>query len=156
MKRQILLRASGYVAVALILNGLIFSLGWNDTGVTRQATPPWFAPPGWVIGAIWTLLFAGMGAADVLLSARLPGAGRARLVGRLLAFDCLAYTFYALATDSVWAGFAGNIGTVLLAATAALLARPHDRRAAALLGLVALWSAYATSIVVYRLAGAGQ
>ncbi len=153
MKQQIILRALGYVAVALALNGLIFSLGWNDTGVTRQATLPWFAPPGWVIGAIWTLLFAGMGAADALLSARLPNAARARLLGRVLVFDCFAYTFYALATDSVWAGLAGNIGTVILAAVATAYAYPHDRRASALFGLVTLWSSYATSIVVYRLGG---
>lgn len=151
MKRQILLRAIFFVAVALLLNGLIFSLGWNDTGVTRQATLPWFAPPGWVIGAIWTLLFAGMGAADALLSARLPGAGRARLLGRVLAADCLAYPFYALATDSVWAGLVGNVGTALLAAVAAVTAYHHRRRAALALGLVALWSTYATSIVAYRL-----
>ncbi|KJV08964.1 hypothetical protein VZ95_14400 [Elstera litoralis] len=88
------LRAGGYVALALVLNGLVFGLGWNATGVTRQVSQPWFAPPGWAIGLVWTLLLAGMGAADALLSARLPGAARARLLGRVLALDCLAYPFF--------------------------------------------------------------
>lgn len=155
MTRQIMMRALGFVAVALALNGLIFGLGWNATGVTRQVSLPWFAPPGWVIGLIWTLLFAGMGAADALLSARVPGAGRSRLLARVLAFDCLAYPFYALATDNVWAGLAGNIGTAVLAAVAAVSASWHDRRAAVALALVALWATYATSIVVYRLGAIG-
>ena len=155
MKQKILLRAGGYVALALLLNGLVFGLGWNATGVTRQASQPWFAPPGWAIGLVWTLLLAGMGAADALLSARLPGAARTRLLGRVLALDCLAYPFYALATDSVWAGFAGNVGTAVLAAIVAVSAYSQDRRAALAFALVALWSSYATSIVVFRLGWLG-
>jgi tryptophan-rich sensory protein len=76
-------------------------------------------------------------------------------LGRVLVFDCFAYPFYALATDNVWAGLAGNVGTAALAAVATAYAYPQDRRASMLLSLVALWSTYATSIVVYRLGGLG-
>ncbi len=122
-----------WLGLVVVLNGVIFALGWN----TRSNSPvPWFAPPGWVIGLVWVGLFTLLATARWRLHAR-PGS-RAWVTGLLLA--CLAFPFYAQAPGSVWAGFAGSVGTGLLAAVVATRAGP----AAGLVLPTALWCAFAS------------
>lgn len=146
--RKFLLNPAGAallaVLVAVLLNGVIFAFGWNLN--PRTPVRPAFAPPGWGIGLIWTVLVAGMAVAAVRLHR--SGARTAAVAALVLLVLCFAYPFYALARHIVWLGLAGNIGTGLVALLACLLALRHDRVAAGLLGLVVLWISYATVIVV--------
>jgi hypothetical protein len=64
-----------YLVPPLLLNGIIFGLGWD-----RDSTPNPYLPPGWAVGSIWMLLFAAMGTASWLLLKSEHGEVRA-LVG---------------------------------------------------------------------------
>ncbi|MFD2263731.1 tryptophan-rich sensory protein [Lacibacterium aquatile] len=142
-----------HIAVALVvtlaLNGMIFAFGWNLNPTTRLR--PSFAPPGPVIGAIWTILIAGM-AASLWKLRSLRQSGLATGVVVLLAV-CLGYPFYALASNSQWVGFAGNLVTLGLAAGLAWKSWPISRFAAVPLVAVTLWVSYATLIVIALLRG---
>lgn len=132
------------VAAVLLVNGLIFGLGW-DAGGGGDAGQI-VAVPGYVVGVIWTLLFAAMATARWLLLRR--GTDDARRVAglvSLLLLSCLLYPFYALALHSRVAGLAGNLLTIGFAAVAAFRARPASRPAAALVSLVVAWVVFATA-----------
>lgn len=43
-----------YVCILILL----LSLGGNIQEVIKGATLPWFYPPGWIFGLVWTTLFA--------------------------------------------------------------------------------------------------
>lgn len=132
------------LVLTLVLNGLIFGLGWNLKPST--SVRPSFAPPGPVIGAIWTILVAGMAASHWKLRT-LGQSGLATGVLVLLAV-CLGYPFYALASNNQWIGFAGNLVTLLLSAGLAWQVWPVSRFAGVPLAAVALWVSYATLIVI--------
>ena len=132
-RRGLVANLAVWLGAVLVLNGLIFGLGWN----TRSAAPdPWFAPPGWVVGLVWVGLFALLAAARWRLHAR-PGR-RAWVTGLMLA--CLAFPLYAQAPGSVWAGFVGSVATCVLAAVVAARAGP----AAGLVLPTALWCGFAS------------
>jgi tryptophan-rich sensory protein len=141
------LNMAAAVGLALACNGLVFGLGWNQTAVRDT---PAYAPPGYVVGIVWTLLFAAMGAArwlalSVGTTARSAAlrSRHARLIVWLILF-CAAYTFYGLAPESRIPGFVGNLVTIPFSVWIAWTVRASSRRAALLVGLVPLWVIYAT------------
>ena len=75
-----------FVLPVVLLNGVIFGLGWNRTSVALPGLPP-----GWFVGSLWLLLFAGMGIARWLLVRHgTERGGRAAVAGvELLGFLCL-------------------------------------------------------------------
>jgi tryptophan-rich sensory protein len=85
------LNIAAAVGLALICNAIVF-----DWGQTAERPIPAYAPPGSVVSIVWTLLFAGMGAARWLLLGRMTPLRfrHARLVVWLVVF-CAAYTFTA-------------------------------------------------------------
>jgi tryptophan-rich sensory protein len=89
----------------LLLNGLIFSTGLRDGEPASDIFC--FAPPGWVIGAIWVFLYALYGVAHWRASITGTDDGRraARLVF-LLGVWGLLYPFLTL-------GFQHGIGAIL-------------------------------------------
>lgn len=133
------------VGLVLALNGLVFAFGWEGGG--DGASSLRVELPGWFVGLVWTLLFAGLGAARWLVT-RAPtvDADRgARLVVVLLAV-CALYPFYALASTSRVPGLIGNLVTIALAVWTARRIRASSGLAAALVGLVAAWVVFATVI----------
>jgi len=136
------LNMAAAVGLALACNALVFGFGWDQT---RARATPAYAPPGTVVGIVWTLLFAGMGAARWLLLGRMTPLRfrHARLVVWLVIF-CAAYTFYGLAPESRIPGFIGNLATIPFSAWIAWTVRGTSPRAALLVGLVPLWVIYAT------------
>ncbi len=103
---------------------------------------PGFAPHGAAIGAIWVLLFAAMGAARFLA----PRA-QARAVTGLIVL-CLAYPFYTHLLRGHATELAGNIVTFVYATWLIGRLRASAPAAALLVGIVALWIAFATVLVV--------
>jgi benzodiazapine receptor len=138
------------VGAALVLNGVIFVLGWNK--MTDYAPQPWFQPPGWVVAVVWLLLFALMGRARWLLNSyTIVGVVRARRMVTLLVLSCLLWPFYSLAIGSVLGGLVGTVVTLVLAVVALALVRTRSREAALLLIPVVVWLSYATLIILATL-----
>ena len=134
----------------LIINGLIFGLGWNST--PNNNSPSALTPPGYLVGIVREFLFAGMGTARWLLlhsgNPRLNG--YTWLVVGLAAF-CLVYPFYTLAPGSNLAGLIGNIGTILVALFVAWKIRKASGPAAALVFLIIPWVSFASISVIQNL-----
>lgn len=136
------------VGLAAIGNGVIALFGWHAE--SHGAVSPAFAPPGIVIGAVWTALFAAMGAARWL--AVRDGSAEARIDGWLvtiLILACFAYPYYTLGLRDAAIGLVGSLATMGFATIVA--GRLHRRAplAAVLVGATAAWCAFA-SVVLYR------
>ncbi|MFP4519264.1 MAG: TspO/MBR family protein [Oceanicaulis sp.] len=97
--------AAIFVGAAVALNAWIFTSGgsaWSDT----LAEPAW-APPGRVVGAVWTGLFALMAASALLIDrSDLPQKrfdARAGVIAWWLV--CVSWTFFYFALQNVANGF---------------------------------------------------
>jgi translocator protein len=143
------------ILTTLLVNGLIFGLGWNTA---EERTLLTFEPPGWVIGSVWIVLLTLLAIARWRLNAsgnlnnqnnRAAQKARAWVTG-LLVF-CLLYPFYSLAVDSLVGGLLGNLGTIGLALIAIASAWRNNRTAAFLVSPVVAWVSFATVIVVTKL-----
>lgn len=125
------------VAIAAVTNGALASFSLNQPNTQHW---PAFAPPGPVIGIVWILLFAGMGAAFGLARSK-------RAVAALIVL-CLAYPFYTHAIGGHLTELLGNIVTFLYAAWLMARLRAESRAATLLVGCVATWIAFATALVI--------
>jgi tryptophan-rich sensory protein len=132
------------VAIAVIANGTLALFG-----LARRPHQIWpaFAPPGPAIGAVWVVLFGAMGAARWSVARRRSPRAKsdARAIDALIAI-CLAYPFYTHAVGGHAIELAGNIVTFAVAITIAIRLR-ETVVAAACVGAVALWVAFATVLV---------
>ncbi len=144
-RAQLLLNVAVTVALAGVTDTLIRALGWNQP---RGEAWPSFAPRGGTIGAIWVVLFAGMGAARRLVATSgFAGAqSRARFITGLIAV-CLAYPFYTHFIHGHQIELIGNVGSFALAVTIVVQVRRDSVLAASFIGLTAAWIAAATVLV---------
>lgn len=138
------------VGLALLGNGIVFFFGWNGDAPGKQI--PSFQPAGWVIGAVWTALFAAMGAARWLTARSRHGIDRrnTRLITALI-LASFAYPYYTLGFRSVEIGLIGSLATMLLAATIAWRIAGQSRLAAALILPTALWCGFASILLIRTL-----
>ena len=146
--RALSLNLAADIGAVLLMNGLIFGLGWgmNETQIRKVS----FDPPGYVVGSVWILLFGLMATARWLVGAK-PDAGAAqKWVTGLLIF-CLCYPLYSLALNSATGGLIGNVATVALAAFTVVRVYPVSRPAAFLIAPVILWVSFATFITLAEL-----
>jgi tryptophan-rich sensory protein len=130
-----------FVLVTVALNGVIFGLGWD-----RPSGPEAGIPPGWVVGSLWVLLFAGMGTARWLLVR--AGRGGAEWVS-LLAFLCLLYPIYTAGLSDDRVGLVGNVVTAGVAVGVAMVAWRRSRAAGGLVVAVCAWLVYAAGATAY-------
>ena len=107
--------AAVFAGAAVVLNGILYAFGLagGDDAVARLS----WAPPGWAIGAIWTLLFVLYAVAHWLLRQRGDSGRRAaRWVLAIVLWD-LAYPFLTLGFDLVlgaWLNVVTLVLTILL------------------------------------------
>lgn len=129
-----------FVGAPLLLNGVIFGLGWN-----RPRAKSAGIPPGWVVGSLWLLLFAGMGAARWQLEDASPSLFRERRSEwvSLLAFLCLIYPLYTGGLRDDRIGLGGNIVTAAVGFAATERVAHRSRAAALLLVPTCAWLTYA-------------
>jgi tryptophan-rich sensory protein len=129
-----------FVGAPLVLNGIIFALGWN-----RPRAKAAGIPPGWVVGSLWLLLFAGMGAARWQLESASTSLFRDRRAEwvSLLAFLCLTYPLYTEGLRDDRIGLGGNIVTALVSFAAVERVAHRSQTAALLLLPTCLWLSYA-------------
>ncbi len=132
------------VGGVLAVNGLIFGLGWGDRGGAERVSA--LTPPGWVVGVVWTGLFALLAVARWRLAGPASQGGRGWVTG-LIVF-CLAYPFYALAPNSMRNAFLGSLGTIALAGLVTWRVWPISRSAAACVLPVVPWVVFATGTIL--------
>ena len=137
--------AAAAVITASALGGL--ATAPNIPGWYAGLQKPFFNPPNWIFGPVWTLLFAMMGYAAYRIM-RLP----AQLEGRVPALT-IFFSQLVLNAAWSWAFFAMNSTTLGLVVIVPLLVmiiltiirfRPLDRTAAFLLVPYAAWVSFAT------------
>jgi translocator protein len=141
------------VSSTLLLNGLIFGLGWSrlDRPALLDSTvAPRFTPPGYAFGVIWTVLFMLMGTARWLLGQapnQLMVAQHQQLVLGLIIF-CLVQPLYSTAINSRLGGILGTIGAFGLAIVTIVSIRSSSTLAALLILPIALWTFYAAMLLI--------
>jgi tryptophan-rich sensory protein len=114
LRAAILKNLAFALLVVGIENMLIFSgIGFSSsgTGGGHHIGPI----PGWIIGVVWTGLFAGLGVVRGVMEA--DGSRAARRAGRAvltLLAACAAYPFYTLGLNNDSIGLLGNVVTICL------------------------------------------
>ena len=134
------------IAAVLGVNGIVFGLGFS--GTTDRAGEM-TSVPGWLIGAVWTGLFALFGAAHGLLRALGPRTRTACHRLRWFGAFCLAYPFYTLGLSNQIIGLAGNAVTAIAALAVIRAALRESRLAGALITPVLPWLGFASWLSVY-------
>ncbi len=139
---------------AFFVNALIFGLGWNarPAGANDQAAS--FAPPDWVIGAVWTLVLLPLAAfARWRMNAHsaYPPARFLRGGITLLLVSCLVYPLYSLAIGSAVGGLLGNLGTMALAGYLVMRLPRWSAPAALAIAPMVFWLLFATAIILREL-----
>jgi tryptophan-rich sensory protein len=137
------------IAVTVVVAGLFFGiLSALHLNAPVPARWPSFAPPGPAIGAIWIVLFAAMGAARYLAatSGRTSARTDSWAVVGLLAL-CLAYPLYTHLISGHATELVGNTISFIYALWLVARLRGPSPVAAAFIGVVAAWIAFATVLV---------
>ena len=137
--------------IAVLLNGGLALFGDESLNVGSQILPM-FAPPGWLVGGVWVVLFALLGLARWRLLRLGSEAGRqgARWTIAFVVV-CALYPVYTLGLRSLIAGFIGNVGTALFAVALGLRVRHIDNLSAGVCALVVGWLCYATLTITAQL-----
>jgi len=136
-----------FVGAPVLLNGAIFALGWGRSGGPQAGLPP-----GWAVGLIWVVLFAGMGVARWMLMRDDSEGLRVEWVSAV-AFLCLLYPVYTRGFSDLVAGLIGNVVTLVVAVPVTVFAWRRVRGAGACLVPLCAWlgyAAWATARLVYR------
>lgn len=131
-------------------------LAWASAGLAtapgsewyRSLEQPSFAPPGWVFGPVWTLLYVGM----IIAAWRLLGLEASRERTRALVLFYAQLLLNALWSFAFFAFQSPAAGLVVLAALTALVLAairvfaPLDRTAALLFVPYAAWVVFASAL----------
>ncbi len=144
-----------------LLTVLAFVLGINAVGAApallggpesawfQALEQPWFYPPGWLFGVVWTALFTLMGVAVYLVYrqgiANRPVKVALGLFGLQMIVNVSWTPVFFTAQEPGYALVIVGTLVVLVAVTIVAFARV-DRRAAALLIPYLLWGAFATML----------
>lgn len=139
---------AAFVGAAVVANGLIFALG-VDRGADAVSRLSW-APPGWAVGAIWTVLFAFYAVAHWLLRQRGEGGQRAALWVVAIALWDLAYPLLTNGFD-LQLGAWLNVVTAVLTVALLWRVRPESRLAFVWLLPSLAWICFATVLTFVAL-----
>ena len=133
-----------FIAVTMVINGLIALIGWEG-GEAIFTEGPNQLPAGWIIGLVWTVLFIGMASAFWLLASSTEITSR-RKAGEVLAFAvfCLSYPIFTIGFSVHFLVFSGNLLCILWSSYLTGVLRDISRPASALMLLPAIWVCYAT------------
>jgi len=142
-RRGLIANAAAFVVTALIVNGVIFALGWNFSSAVDR--PP-LIPPGAVVGTVWTLLFALMGAARWAWLRDTRDHGWRGWTPVALAAACLAYPFYTGGLADQASGIVGTVVTMIAALAIAALLWPGSRLAGALIVPTVAWTGWVAMV----------
>ena len=116
-----------------------------------------FAPPGFVIPIVWWILFTLLGIARFLIFRRSNAANTDSMLPLGLGFLCASYAYYTLGLEkltgisSLWFELFGNIVVIAAASYLVWRFRRTVPVASLLIAPVALWTLFATFIVIGEL-----
>ena len=142
-RRGLIANALLFTAICLVVNGIVFGLGWNTASSAGRAP---LIPPGPVVGLVWTALFAAMGAARWAYLRDTPAPGWRGHAPAALAAACLAFPFYTAGLSDQRVGYVGTVATLGLAILAAALLRSSSRLASALIVPTAIWTGWVAMV----------
>ena len=126
-------------------------LQFEESGKQRR----WFQPPGYVIPIAWFVLFTLLGVAMFQLEENGQRQFTFRIIG--LAVLCATYAYYTLGLakitgiSALWFGLWGNVVVIAVAILVAWNIYEVLPSAAWLVIPVAVWTSYATLIVIGEL-----
>ena len=148
MRKEIVIRLAVAIAVCWIpvLAGSVFTSSAVDSWY-RELEKPWFNPPSWVFGPVWSVLYLGMGIALYLIwthgdrSARWRGL-MAVFVLQLALNGAWSLAFFGM--ESPIAGLIVIMPLLTLILVTIVLAWPFSRIASLLLAPYFLWVSFAT------------
>ena len=144
----LLMHVAAFVGATVVLNGIIFGLGFpRDVDTATRLS---WSPPGWVIGAIWVVLFAFYAVAHWLLLQRGDDGRRAAVWIRAIAVWDLAYPFLTNGFDqriSAWL----NVVTLLFTVLVLLRVWQASRAAFGWLLPSLAWICFATVLTIVAL-----
>lgn len=149
MTGALLLNIGLMYAILIAVNVPAPFLGLNFDNNEASSRLAW-EPPGFVIPLVWFVLFTLLGVARHELGLRGQGQGAITV----LAVLCATYAYYTLGLakltgiSALWFGLAGNLVVIAAAAAIAYGLRTVSATAAYLVVPVAVWTAYATTIVL--------
>jgi tryptophan-rich sensory protein len=137
--------------VAVLLNGGLALFGEESLGVGSQVSAM-CAPPGWLVGGVWVVLFALLGLVRWRMVRLGSEAGRqgARWTIAFVVV-CALYPVYTLGLRSLVAGFIGNVCTALFALALGLRVRRIDNSSGWVFAFVVGWLGYATLAITAQL-----
>lgn len=112
----------------------------------------WFEPPGYVISIVWFVLFTLLGIARYTVTQPPGWDMQWLLIG--LAVMCASYAYYTVGLakltgiSALWFGLLGNGIVIVLALVVSYVLYPISPMASLLVAPVAVWTTFATAIVV--------
>lgn len=142
--RGLLLNIVLLVALVLIGNAIIFGFGFNG-GSLPPAKAAW-VPSGPVVGAIWVVQFALMGAARWLYIRDSGQRGLPAALPLMLAGVCLAFPVYTSGLADPSTGAVGTLVTVVVTVVTMLTLGHRSSRAAWALLPLAVWGSYVACV----------
>lgn len=136
------LRLLGFIA-GILLIGFAIGMVSNPKASYAAFVKPWFSPPAWVFGPVWSLLYVMIAIAGWRLYERDPASGTMRLWWAQLVLNFLWTPVFFMAQGRAAALL---IILILLALIVRLISKtlPEDRITAWLLMPYAAWVAFAT------------
>lgn len=138
-RRGLIANAAAFVATCIVVNGLVFGLGW--TAGSAAVRPP-LIPPGPVVGIVWTILFACMGAARWAYARDTRDRDWRHWAVVALAVVCLAFPFYTRGFADQEAGYVGTLATLAAALGVVAALAPRSRTAAAWIVPTVVWTGW--------------
>ncbi len=146
-----------FVSCVLLMNGLIFSLGWDQSSDDAALRQPYVKPSGVLIAFVWIFLIALMSYARWMLNKLyVPEAGHAQKRITIIMIMCISYALYAIAVKGllgIYSGLAGNVvilGTLIY--TVVVNQKLGFSKVNRLLFPVIGWLVFATTIIMSELA----
>lgn len=138
------------VAVVAVtgINVLIFTFNWDISA--ESTVKSLFAPPEYLIGIVWTILFILMAIARWWLNSYGATGKSARTWITVLMISCLVYPLYSLALGSRIGGLLGNLETITLTIFVVVRVWSISKSAALLVLPVIPWVIYATATILIQ------
>jgi tryptophan-rich sensory protein len=144
--KSLLLNISVALILVLAMNGIIFSLGWQNDRVNTLKTS-WVQVPGYLIGIIWIILFGFMATARWYLNFTERKNYYQNIVVFLI-FICLIYPLYTTGLQNLYVGIAGIIVTAIFAMFVIWKLWNVSRRSAYYIIPVIVWLFFAATLTI--------
>jgi tryptophan-rich sensory protein len=134
------------LGVTIAINGFLFAVGWAGAATDARRMP--MIPPGWMVGLIWTVLLALMGAARWLYVRITGDSGWRSWSPFVLAAVCIAYPFYTNGLQPGAPAFWGTVLTIVATLATIFVLRTRDWRSPWLLLPTACWGGYVVCVML--------